>query len=258
MNEEISESSITEQEGKYVRKLFTANAVLEHPAPANTIQDATAADWAARAEGTKETDEVPVPDDNTHDIDDQLDSALELITPIECPLVPENRHGWSIFTRPGRNQPFTIVGKPIEVYCFEMAMHHEHGQYTGEAYFPMNSVLREQLKVSTRALALHPAISYPDKPFIFPQVLERRSSERNDRDTSLQTAIRTAPGNWMELWYDEDIGRFQYLHEAQDPEDAPEYPGFVWDCLNALGESFILHPEHPLQLLIREQQQLYM
>jgi hypothetical protein len=121
----------------------------------------------------------------------------------------------------------------------------------------MNTTLRDELGVPARAVALHPGILFPDTPFILPQVIERRNSERDAREASLAEALRTTHGNWTRLWYDEDEECFHYCHTKQDPEDAPEYPGFVWDCLNALGESFYLEPEHPLQTLIREQQQLY-
>jgi hypothetical protein len=115
-----------------------------------------------------------------------------------------------------------------------------------------------ELSVDTRPVALYPCVGFSGESSIFPQVLERRSSERNSQETSLEEVLRIAYGNWVRLWYDEETGNFQCQHTERDPAEILEYPGFVWDCLNAIGECFGDEPEHPLQALIQEQQQLYM
>jgi hypothetical protein len=258
MYEETTEPTYTEQEGIPSQQSFEVNEAAGRPRPANRTQDAITADWAARQEALIDSCEAASRDKDACDNEELLDDALESMTPIQYALEPDKRHSWSVFRLPGRYEPFTIVGKPIEVSCHEIPMHHECGHYTGEAYFPINSVLRDQLQVPTRIVALHPAISYPDKPFILIQPRERRDSESSSRDDTLESALSTAPGNWMQLWYDTDTACFEFCHSEQDPEDAPEYPGFVWDCLNALGECFDDEPEHPLQILIREQQRLHM
>jgi hypothetical protein len=258
MYEEPIESTDTAQEGIPSQQSFEVNEVAGRPRPANRTQDAITADWATRQEALVDSCEAASRDKDACDNEALLEDALESITPFEYELEPEKHHNWSIVRLPGPYEPFTIVGKPIEVPCYEMAMHHEDGPYTGEAYFPKDSVLRDQLKVPTRIVALHPAISYPDKPFILIQPRERRGLESSGRDDSLEKALSTAPGNWMQLEYDEETDCFEFCHSEQDPEDAPEYPGFVWDCLNALGECFDDDPEHPLQIFIREQQRLHM
>jgi hypothetical protein len=245
MSEKVTVLSNIELEEKYVRRPFEMCVEIGRPASLH--------DTAAQADAEAE----PIEDDDIHDFGNQLDCVLESMTPIEYALEPDKRHNWSVFRLPDRYEPFTIVGKPIEVSCHEIPMHHECGHYTGEAYFPIDSVLLDQLKVPTRIVALHPAISYPDKPFILIQPRERRGSESSGRDDSLEKALSTAPGNWMQLGYDEETDCFEFCHSEQDPEDAPEYPGFVWDCLNALGECFDDEPEHPLQIFIREQQRLH-
>jgi hypothetical protein len=197
-------------------------------------------------------------DEEPFDYDVALDSALSLIQPIECSLVPENSLSSSIFRRPYANELFTVVANPIIAPCYYMGMHHECGHYSGDACFPMNAVLQDELKVPARALALYPCVAFPNKQFIFPQVLERRDSERNSRDASLAKVLSFAPGNWVRLCYDEDEECFQYDLSEQEFDEFPEYPGFVWDCLNALGECFDDEPEHPLQILIREQQRIHM
>jgi hypothetical protein len=260
MYEELSVSKYPEHQQNGVRRPVTRTTGTKRLSPANTNLDESPYPRASRVGDAEMAGEQPTLEyeDEICDYDNQVDAVLALIKPIECVLKPEKRHNGSIFRRPGRGEPFTIVGDPLTISCLEMPMYNKKDRHIGEAYYPVNRELRDQLKVPTCALALHPAISCPHKPFILPQLIERRCSEHTGRDASLVAALSVAPGNWARLWYDEDTQCFDFCHIEQEPDDAPEYPGFLWDCLHALGESFCSEPEHPLELLIQEQQRLHM
>jgi hypothetical protein len=258
MSGEVAVSGNTEQEGKYVRKLFTSNAVLEHPAPDNTAPDRTAADWAAQAEAMLNADEETIQDEEPCSFHIQMDSAFASITPIKCLAQPEIDLSSSIIRRPHADELITIIDDPIVVDCCVVDLRCDCGSYAGELCYPPDHTLREELKVPTRPVALYPCISYPDKRLIFPYVLDRRNSARNSQDTSLEGALGVAASNWTRLWYDDDTRSFQHRRAEQELAAPPEYPGFVWDCLNAIGECFDDEPEHSLQALIREQQRLHM
>jgi hypothetical protein len=260
MYEELSVSKNPEHEKNSVRQPVKRTRGTKRLSPANTNRDETPDPRASRVNCTEIAGEQPTLeyDDDINDYDDQVYTALAKIERIECVIEPETQHNGSIFRRPERDELFTIVGEPLKISCLVLPIHDDSDQHIGEAYYPLNRMLRDQLKVPTRELALHPAISCPHKPFILPQLIERRCSEHTGRDASLVAALSMAPGNWARLWYDEDTQCFDYCHIEQEPDDAPEYPGFLWDCLHALGESFCSEPEHPLELLIQEQQRLHM
>jgi hypothetical protein len=84
MYEEISESSNTEQQVNPAEQQFGSKMVAERPELTDTTQDATAADWAAQEKATINADQKTGQENETDDLDVQLDSALELMTPIEC------------------------------------------------------------------------------------------------------------------------------------------------------------------------------
>jgi hypothetical protein len=129
MSEDVAVAGNTEQEGKYVRKPFTMNAVIERPAPANSIPNATAADWAARGEATENGDEVPINEEEPCSFHIQLDSAFASITPIECPAQPENNPSRSIIHRPHAGEMITIIYDPIVVDCFVADLRCACGNY---------------------------------------------------------------------------------------------------------------------------------
>ena len=255
---ELPEGSVTEQEGNLARRPYEMNAAIEGPAHRSPFRDSSADPTLARAKAAYQVHEAMTQDAECYGFDAELDGALACIEPIECFFLPEIEPTNSIFQRPHARDPFMITGDPLVLEVWAEEIHYDGGHHAGDRVYLMNDDMRDKLKLPSLALALHPGILFPNKPFIFPELRERRNSERHTRHISLAAALKTARTHWTRLWYDKEEGSFQHLQEGQKIKEAPGYPGFIWDCLNAIGETFYYEPTHPLQLLIRDQQRLHM
>lgn len=151
----------------------------------------------------------------------------------------------STIRRPKRDEAFTLVDDPVKLACVVKRNEDNLGQYAGESYHPVTASLQNKVEKGLRLVAFHPCRSQTGENFILPQKLQLANSLDNTWISSLAEALSTLQGQWLKLWSNSGLHRYEF-----DPVDIESdcdlaYPDFQKDLDMSLSANIIDSLEHP-------------
>lgn len=147
---------------------------------------------------------------------------------------------------PNRDDAFALIDHPVKLACVIERSEDASGQYAGESYYPVAKSLQDKLIKHTRLVAFHPCLSQTGEHFILPQKLQLANSQQNSWNISLAEALSTPQGQWLRLWSDRGLQRYEFELVDIESDDKLEYPEFQNDLDRSLSENIIDSLKHPV------------
>jgi hypothetical protein len=232
MSEEAAVSSNQAQEGKYVRKLFTRNAVLEHPEPTNTNQDATAGETTKRSKEMGENSQIPLFEDDLTSNNPNTDQPLEI-------------------RKPRPDESFYLTGNTGVRYCVGVQERVGPSEPVSYRYLPVIEPALSAIVADIHLVLFHEADTKSGKCFAFPQV--------GGKDRLLPKAWRRCEKevfkeplqHWVHIGYGEDLGGYQLHLEFRQAKGHIHNPDFDRQLDAALAPHIIDDVDHPLVRRLR-------
>jgi hypothetical protein len=173
-------------------------------------------------------------------------SCLASCTP-STSLQPTDSHRTTpVIRRPQQDESFTRIAEPITIACIIERKEDSGGFYAGEDFYPVPKKYQDQMRRFLRNLAFHPCGTATRARIIVPQKLDPPHSRPNTWNESLAKALGEPVGQWLKIWSDSTVQRYQYELVQPQTEGTPEYPDFVEDLEKALAPNIIESLDHPV------------
>jgi hypothetical protein len=188
-------------------------------------------------------------------IDNNVSKGLDRLN--ECaPLDRLNKNSAistpSKLRRPGREEAFCRLGDPVTLGCIIEPKKDYLGYFSGEFYYPVVTDLQEKVGTHLRLVAFHPCQSQTGENFIFPQKLKKPDIRSNSWTCSLDEALNTPKEQWLRLWSNPSLKRYEHEAVEINADDEPAYANFKQDLDNALQQNIIRDLEHPVIQRLKE------
>jgi hypothetical protein len=196
MYEEISVSSNQAQEGKYVRKPFTMNAVLERPEAVNTTPDRTAAETNTRNKEMGENPQLSSFNDDITSNEPNTNQPLEIRKP-----------------RPGEFSYCTGIGKLLPSIKVQELAH--PGFSVGCRYHPLEGPVLNAVPDWIILVLYHVRHSQAGELFVCPQVLTKDPFNPDAWHEAEQALFLEPIQRWVAIDYDDSEGTSEYTLQTE-------------------------------------------
>lgn len=178
--------------------------------------------------------------------DNTTDSLLDNCKPTASRHQGSPHNPPPLIRRPSADQPFTRLAEPITLACVLDRHRDTEGRVLGEHYCPVTSAMQRQLQIKLREMVFHPCALANGAVFILPQKLDIPGYPANSWNASLAAALSEPFGQWLKIWTDQIVERYQFEHVPAPMSGLPDYRDFKTDLEKALAPNIIDRPNHPV------------